>query len=523
MQDCQGGVALKSNSSDNNVQENKIIGGDVSIFLWDVGNNLIVKNQATGSTWGIWLKDAKNIDIEANDIRSKTYGIWLLNSSNTSIAKNNVSIEDNGTINEIGIFLANTSKTDVLGNKINGGAFGLGISDSDSNKLTENLVANCNQGIYIINSSRQEVYKNRIMNVEYGITFENSSKNLVKECNIENSTIGLGLGKSTQNDAIENSIMNTKDTAIQMGFSSSNNISSNQIKNSYRGIIVSESPNNLLQNNRLQNVNWCLYVESMNQKGFDNSIDESNLADGKPIVYLYDQSKASIQDQELAHLTLAYCHNITIKNTAITNDAIFLFNSSNSQILENNISNCFGMRLVNSIGNEISQNRLSGNTFSGIFLVSSDSNQIEENTATENNQNGISLIDCRNNIINGNLLDHNNQTGIWLNLSNDNKIYQNNISYNPMGLQVMYSSGNLIYHNNFINNKAHSQDKEGRNSWDMGNITGGNYWSGHVAKGNPSHDWPRLIKGGKMDLYPFQDMSGWEVAKSASSLGAANS
>jgi parallel beta-helix repeat protein len=515
IQDCQGGVALKSNSSDNNVQENKIDGGDVSIFLWEVGKNLIVKNQATGSTWGIWLKDAKDIDIEANDIKSKTYGIWLLNSSTTSIAKNNVSIEKGGTINTIGIFLANTSEIDVLGNKISGGTFGLGVSDSDSNKLTDNLMASGTQGIYVINSSSQEFNKNSIKNVEYGITLENSSKNSIKECSIENSTVGLGLGKSTQNDAIENSIVNTKDTAIQMGFSSSNNLSGNQIKNSYRGIIISESPGNLLQNNRLQDVNWSLYVEGIDQNGFDNSIDETNLADGKPIVYLYDQSQASIQNKELAHLTLAYCHNITIKNTAITNDAVFLFNSSNNQILENNISNCFGMRLVNSVGNEVSRNRLSGNIFSGLFLVSSDSNQIEENIASENNQNGISLIDCRNNILRGNLLDRNHQTGIWLNLSNDNRIYQNNISNNLLGLQVLYSSGNQIYHNNFINNKDHSQDLEGRNSWDMGNITGGNYWSGHVAKGNPSQNWPRMIKGGKMDLYPFQDVSGWEAAKPA--------
>ena len=41
-------------------------------------------------------------------------------------------------------------------------------------------------------------------------------------------------------------------------------------------------------------------------------------------------------------------------------------------------------------------------------------------------------------------------------------------------------------------------------------LTGGNYWSGHVAKGNPSQDWPRMIKGGSMlDGYPFQDESGW--------------
>ena len=510
--DCQGGIALKSNSSDNSVQENKIDGGDVSIFLWEAGKNLVVKNQATGSTWGIWLKDAKENAVEANDIKSKTYGIWLLNSSTTSIAKNNISIDKIETTNTIGVYLANSSEIDMLGNEIRGGSFGIAVSGSDSNKIAKNTVASSDQGIYLTKSSHQEVYNNHITNTKYGVTFEDSNKNLVRECNIENSTIGLGFGSSAENSVVKNSIVNVKDTAIQMGSSGNNNISGNLIKNSYRGIIVSESTGNTLQDNHLENVSWSLYVESTNENGFNNSIEQSNIADGKPIVYLYGQSQSSIQDMELAHLTLAYCRNITIKNTAISGDAIFLFNSSDNQILENNVSNCFGMRLVNSRENVLSRNTLSDNMFSGIFLVSSNSNKIEENTAAGNNQNGISLIDCRDNVIRDNIFDDNHQTGIWLNLSNDNQIYQNNISNNILGLQVIHSSGNQIYHNNFIKNKDHSQDIEGRNSWDMGNTTGGNYWSGHIAKGNPSQDWPRMVKGGKMDLYPFQDISGWEEA-----------
>jgi len=45
MQDCQGGVALKSNSSDNNVQENKIDGGEVSIFLWTSARTLLSRTR----------------------------------------------------------------------------------------------------------------------------------------------------------------------------------------------------------------------------------------------------------------------------------------------------------------------------------------------------------------------------------------------------------------------------------------------------------------------------------------------
>ena len=106
----------------------------------------------------------------------------------------------------------------------------------------------------------------------------------------------------------------------------------------------------------------------------------------------------------------------------------------------------------------------------------------------------------------------------WLNLSPDNQIYQKNISNNPLGLEAMLSAENKIFHNNFLSNQEHSQDIGGNNSWDDGNVTGGNYWNDHVANGNPSQDWPRMIKGGNMpDRYPFQDESGWRGTVAATS------
>jgi hypothetical protein len=84
-----------------------------------------------------------------------------------------------------------------------------------------------------------------------------------------------------------------------------------------------------------------------------------------------------------------------------------------------------------------------------------------------------------------------------------------------MGIEIMYSSGNRIYHNNFINNVEQAEDLDGNNSWDLGNVTGGNYWSNHNAKGNPSQNWPKVIKGGRKDNYPFQDESGWKLANPA--------
>jgi hypothetical protein len=82
----------------------------------------------------------------------------------------------------------------------------------------------------------------------------------------------------------------------------------------------------------------------------------------------------------------------------------------------------------------------------------------------------------------------------------------------------MNSDANKIYHNNFLGNKVQAEDSRGSNSWDMGNVTGGNYWSDHKVRGNPSAGPLKIIKGTTADRYPFQDPSGWMRGGSASSI-----
>ncbi len=514
---CQGGVALRYNSSDNNIQENDIVSSNISIFIGEAGRNNVLDNNISDSYWGIWLDNSSGIKIDGNDIMSKNYGILLFNSSKINVTNNEVQIENAGAVSTRTIFLANTSGVELRGNEINGGAIGLGVLNSSNNWLMDNTIDGSGNAIFIKDTDSQEVNNNRIKDVEYAIRLDNSSRNSIEQNMVENSTVAFDIGASTQNTVMKNQLLNTNDTAVQIISSSNNDFLENRISNSLRGFILSESPANRLKDNLFQSVQWSLYVESETKEGFNNSIDESNVVDQVPIVYLFDMSGGEVRDRRLAHLTLAYCDNIVVENTTVTRDAVFLFDSKNNTIRDNNISECFGMRLVNSPGNEILGNSLLGNRYSGIFLYASDSNQIGGNIASDNDQNGISLLSCNQNVIRDNIVDRNEVTGIWLNLSNGNQIYQNNITNSPLGCQVLFSTGNKIYHNNFVDNKEHSEDIGGsNNSWDDGNITGGNYWSGHVAKGNPSSDWPRQIKGGSMqDRYPFQDVSGWLAAKTA--------
>ena len=515
MTDCRGGVALKYSSKENTITKNEIDGGLVSIYLEEVNNNSVLNNYLTGATIGVLLANSSSLDVAKNDIRCKTFGIWVTNSS--------------------------------IGN------------------LTDNVAVRSSWGIYLMNTTGMELNNNSVKDVESGITLESSNENAIIGCQVSNSSDAFSLGSSSKNTITDNLVSGAKDTAINIDSSNDNVFTGNQISNGETGIMIIYSSANRLQGNMFKEIKCGLYVEGESRENYNNSIDESNEIDGQPIAYLYGLSDGLIQHRDLAHLTLACCKNFTVEDNNITNDALALFGSDDNTILNNNIYGCYGgMLLQNSKANLVYKNRITYSSYSGIFLVSSDSNNLSENNASKNNQMGISLLNSANNTIRDNTADHNHdtgiwlnlskgnnvfgnnvsnnplgmqaincvgnliyrnnfisnsKTGIWLNLSNDNKIFENNISRNAMGAQLTQSTGNEIYHNNFLGNKEQAEDKEGDNRWDLGNVTGGNYWSDHTAIGNPSTGWEKLIRGAKKDNYPFQDMNGWFKAnESAKSL-----
>jgi parallel beta-helix repeat protein len=417
----------------------------------------------------------------------------------------------------VSILVSEASQNRISANQIKGGDIGLGLSNSTRNSILDNSIEGSANGLFVRDCIEDDLNNNSIFGSEYGMRMENLSFGTVNGNKIARSRNGIYFANCIKNNVSENSLNEIADTALQAALSNENKFTSNLISDSSMGIILVDDSLNSLSQNRLLNVSRCLYVESSDRVGFDNSIDESNVADSAPLVYLFNRSGEMIEGREMAHLTLAYCENLTIKNSSITKDALFLYASRNNSIIGNNISSCYGMRLWGCNGNEISGNRLLENKFSGMFLYDSNSNEISGNNASLNSQMGISLLSCSGNTIRDNEVIANLASGIWLNLSDENLIRQNNISSNAVGLTVMTSIGNRIYHNNFLNNQEQSEDIGGSNSWDQGNMTGGNFWNDHVAKGNPSEKWPRMIKGGKMsDSYPFQDESGWLLAKASS-------
>lgn len=517
IKDSQGAIAIWENSSNNQIENNRIEGCNLSILVSKASQNIISANMISDANWGIWLIDAEDCQIEDDDIEAGYFGILVQNSSSLGIDSNRVSLKTASSPTTNGIVLVNSSVIELIGNEVVGGDLGIGLSNSTDSSIRNNSITGSTSGLVVKDSERDFLTENRILSSEYGMRMENFSQGIIYRNEIASSHNGIDLASCMKNNISENSLAGITDTALQATLSRENLFRANLISDSSMGILLVDDSLNSLSQNRLLNVSRCLYVESSDREGFDNSIDESNVADSVPLVYLFNRSGEVIEGREMAHLTLAYCENLTVKSSSITKDALFLFACRNNSIIENNISSCYGIRLVGCDGNEISGNRLLENKFSGMFLFDSNSNDIAGNNASLNSQNGISLLSCSGNTIRDNEVIANLASGIWLNLSDENLIRENNISSNAVGLMVMTSTGNRIYHNNFLNNQEQSEDNGGSNSWDQGNITGGNFWNDHIAKGNPSEKWPRIIKGGKMsDSYPFQDESGWLLAKASS-------
>jgi peptide/nickel transport system substrate-binding protein len=136
----------------------------------------------------------------------------------------------------------------------------------------------------------------------------------------------------------------------------------------------------------------------------------------------------------------------------------------------------------------------------GILIIDATNVKIYDDIMSLMNCNGITLEgnNAANNIIYSNIFQDNTvavnltasstNSTVYKNIISSNNIglalessghviYGNIISENQLGIDLSNSNGNIIYHNNFINNKENAKSDQYSNAWDNGYPSGGNYWS----------------------------------------------
>ncbi|UCF08128.1 MAG: right-handed parallel beta-helix repeat-containing protein, partial [Thermoplasmata archaeon] len=303
----------------------------------------------------------------------------------------------------------------------------------------------------------------------------------ISNCNVEfNGGFGVLINWSMNNTIFENTIHSNDFYGIYINHSLSNKVHGNNISNNSYGIFLKNGANS-------------------------NKITENNIS--------LNKIHGLEMDYSLGNILMG--NNVSKNNYT----GIFLLVSHKNAVIDNNASsnNGAGIYLHGSNSNDIDSNQAINNSV-GIYLIAlSRYNDLSRNNISSNSERGVFLDWCEsNNIINNRIL-LNNLTGICLIQNSDgNNILENNISKNLYGIELLSSSGNKIYHNDFVNNTNQaSEPSMSVNNWDDGYPSGGNYWSDYsgidIYKG-PNQDIPGsdhigdsnfTIDSDSIDRYPL--------------------
>jgi len=219
------------------------------------------------------------------------------------------------------------------------------------------------------------------------------------------------------------------------------------------GIDLDSSSNNNITGNVFVNAGLGVF-------GSFGNVVMSNVVNGKPLVYLEDSSDQTIGNA--GQVVLVHCNRIKIENLTLFYLAlgIELYETNNTSLFNNTITN----------GDE------------GIFLYSSHNNSIDQNNVVANLYYGITIFSSCNNSLTNNNLTANNWQAVDLESSSGTLIMGNNISDSTYGLYINDSSNNMIYHNNFFNNRLEQAAYSfSSNIWDDDYPSGGNYWSDYAG------------------------------------------
>ena len=215
-------------------------------------------------------------------------------------------------------------------------------------------------------------------------------------------------------------------------------------------------------------------------------------------------------------ISISNSRDCIIENNLIENNCVGISvsgSSSGNTISGNSLEhNERSIELIDSPGNTISDNNITGALVSGISLDSSSGNIVSGNRISdlEDGMGALMLWKSSNNLISRNLLFGGNLM-LMINCSS-NTFSENFVMDSEYGVVVGVSSNNKIYSNYFINVTQLILDTEigaglpSENSWDNG--VEGNYWCDYVgadADGDGIGDSPHVLYENNQDNYPLMD------------------
>jgi parallel beta-helix repeat protein len=438
--------------------------------------NCTVYNSGGEFDAGIKLDNVTNSQLINNTCSSNDFnGIYLYFSDNNTISGNNASHNIYFLITGIGIKLSSSNNNTISGNNANNnGEHGIYISGSNNTISGNNANNNGEHGIYIIGSNNTISGNTANNNGEHGIYIGGNNNTILENTanyNSENGITFAGYNNTVSGNIMIECGLEVYGSLLNLATFTSNSIDTTNLVNGkpiyYYTNEVNLGPNDFFNAGQVILVN-CNDSIISNLNVFHSSYGIS--------LYLCDNNIIrgnTLNNNNYGIYLSASDYNTISGNIANNNgECIILGSSSNNKISNNIANNNFnGISLFTSHNNSISDNNVYNNTMYGIFLYSSSSNDISRNTA-KYNWNGIWLRDSFTNVISGNLIQYNDNLGIWLFQNSDNNdIFGNTIKNNKGdGIFLWQADNNIVSGNSITYN-----NENGIYLWQSGyNILTGN-------------------------------------------------
>ncbi|MCW3128671.1 MAG: right-handed parallel beta-helix repeat-containing protein [Methanophagales archaeon] len=390
---------------------------------------------------------------------------------------------------------------------------GISIS-SNNNIIKDNEIFDNYFGIFTHYPANNNTLINNIIsnNYNYGVSIWFGNNNILK-----NNSIFYNYNANKWGTFANNSIFGG---GVWLLHSSNNTLAGNNVSNNnHSGIFLDNARNSIIINNVVCSNTWGLVGWYNNSNIIINRNIFSNNSEEGIFIYANNNDSYSISNNKIN----------------FNKEGIDYWGSKNIDIINNTIKgNSNSGIFIRSLNgkNKIKNNNLTYNDC-GIQLYLCNYTNITSNTI-DTNEIGIELFSCYNNSIIDNTISSNDDQGIVLRSSCYNIINRNNILDNLHGIRlsyvrivdpyykVLHSTGNKIYHNNFINNTNTILSEDSANIWNStSKITYiyngttyenylGNYWSDYKERYPDAEeidecgiwDMPYGIDGDK-DNYPL--------------------
>jgi len=455
-------------------------------------NNMIIDGKrytlrGSGSGIGFYLSGINNVTIKNTNIKDFYYGVLFESASRNVLSANNIINNQYGVV-----FLWSSNYNSISENNVADNENGVWVYESNNNIIFgNNLTNNYYEGLNLAWTSNNTLLENKINGSRYNFGVSYGFMHLIDVSNLVNGMPIYYL--VNQNDLTLN-----PEILPQVGYLALINCVNITVEglfltNNHQGILLANTENSTIENNNITNNRLGIeFYDSSNNVVSENNITNNDLSG--------------------VWFTLSNYNSIAGNNITNNNEGIHLCSSSyNNSVSGNNIANNDdGVFSSYDDKNTISANNITKNTYCGIKLESSSYYSIYGNNITKNGNYGITLFYSSNDTISGNNIT-NNGYGISFVWSYNNSISENDLEKNYIGgLYLSGSSNNTFYHNNFIDNSPQiylsSYYPPGKNMWDNGYPSGGNYWSDYTGvddNGDGIGDTPYNINTINVDRYPL--------------------